>query len=93
MVFFEFVCLQSGVQGLRACVGVSMEMDRLVKVTDRMRIYCRSSSTHAGDDINLSILNNGGRAENTQDSEDELRAVWTQSLKDIQRGKLGISGH
>lgn len=41
--------------GTESLCRVSMEMDRLVKVMDRMRIYCRSSSTHAGDDINLSI--------------------------------------
>ena len=48
-----------------------------------MRIYHRSSSkhTHAGDNSNLSILNNGGEAESKQDSKDEVKAARARSLK------------
>lgn len=58
-----------------------MEMDRLVMNMDRLRIHHRSSSAHAGDISNLSILNNRGKAESRQDSKDEVRATWAQSIK------------
>lgn len=45
---------------------------------DRLRIYHKSSSAHAGDRSNLLILNNGGKAENEQDGDD---AAWAQSIK------------
>lgn len=60
---------------------VSMEMDRLVKSMVRLRIFHRSSGAHAGDNSDLSILNNGGKAGNKLDSKDEVRAAWAQSIK------------
>lgn len=64
----EFVCMQSGVQRLRA----------------RIRSPWRWTGPQAhmgGDNSNLSILNNGGKAGSEQDSEDEVRVAWAQSIK------------
>lgn len=71
------------VRGYRELVPFSMEMDKILRAWIDSERTCggRSSSTQAGDNSNLSILNNGGEAESKQDGEDELRAAWAQSIE------------
>lgn len=47
-----FERVHAGVQSMRARIGVSMEMDRLVKSTDSMSIYFRHSTAKVESNLN-----------------------------------------